>query len=174
VRRRTAIVAGGHLLAGLVMGSSLVGWSGRVRRKTHEIRMRSDLRGEKVFFDPIGLRVDSGDVVRWVIDANVHTTAAYHPQNAKPRRIPVGATSWDSGYLVNPGDMFETTLGLPGVYDFFCLPHEAAGMVGRIVVGRPPFLPDALPDKAGAITEGALRAFPPVDQIVAQGSVHLF
>jgi hypothetical protein len=37
---------------------------------------------------------------------------------------------------VNPGDHFEVTLTVPGVYDFFCLPHEAAGMVGRIIVGE--------------------------------------
>ena len=29
------------------------------------------------------------------------------------------------------------TLTVPGVYDYFCAPHEVAGMVGRIVVGQP-------------------------------------
>ena len=38
---------------------------------------------------------------------------------------------------MNPGSHFEVTLTIPGVYDYFCMPHEAAGMVGRIVVGRP-------------------------------------
>ena len=29
------------------------------------------------------------------------------------------------------------TLDRPGVYDYYCQPHEMAGMVGRIVVGEP-------------------------------------
>lgn len=51
---------------------------------------------------------------------------------------------WDSGFLVNDRDRFEITLTVEGVYDYFCLPHEAGGMVGRIVVGRPGG-PGALP-----------------------------
>jgi len=60
---------------------------------------------------------------------------AAHPEAAAP---------WDSGFLVKPGDTFEVTFTVEGVYDYFCLPHEAAGMVGRIVVGRPGG-PGALP-----------------------------
>src|SRR5207248_347887 len=51
-------------------------------------------------------------------------------------RIPEAAIPWDSGFLVNRGDHFEVRLTVPGVYDYYCQPHEAAGMVGRIV-GRP-------------------------------------
>ena len=36
-----------------------------------------------------------------------------------------------------PGESFEVELTEPGVYDYFCIPHEHAGMVGRIVVGGP-------------------------------------
>src|SRR5574341_2040241 len=69
---------------------------------------------------------------------NPHTTTAYHPRNANHSlRIPQAATPWDSGFLLNPGDRFEVTLTVEGVYDYFCLPHEAGGMVGRIVVGVP-------------------------------------
>ena len=50
------------------------------------------------------------------------------------RKAPSHGTS---GYLVEPGDRFEVTLTVPGVYDYFCTPHEAAGMVGRIIVGQP-------------------------------------
>lgn len=38
---------------------------------------------------------------------------------------------------MEPGESFEITLPLPGVYDYFCAPHEATGMVGRVIVGRP-------------------------------------
>ncbi len=52
-------------------------------------------------------------------------------------RIPKNAAPWDSDYLINPGDTFETILTAKGTYDYFCAPHEAAGMVGRIIVGEP-------------------------------------
>src|SRR3546814_16953177 len=75
--------------------------------------------------------------VRWINVANVHTTTAYHPNNANHAlRIPEGAAPWDSDYLVNPGDTFAVTLTVEGVYDYYCAPHEPAGMVGRIIVGR--------------------------------------
>jgi len=50
-------------------------------------------------------------------------------------RIPEAAQLWDSKYLL-PAHTFEITLTMGGVYDYFCLPHEIAGMVGRIIVGK--------------------------------------
>jgi plastocyanin len=99
-----------------------------------EIRLRSDPLGTKVWFDPIGILIAPGQTVRWVNEANVHTSTAYHPDNdGHALRIPTAAEPWDSDYLVEPGDQFEVTLTVPGVYDYFCTPHEMAGMVGRII-----------------------------------------
>ena len=163
--RRGFLGAGGQALAGLALGGSAA--LGALVRPAVEIRMRSDIRGERVWFDPVGLLVDPGTTVRFVVEANVHTTTAYHPANGhRGRRIPVGARPWDSGYLVNPGDAWEVTLTVPGVYDYFCLPHEQAGMVGRIVVGRPPFGPDAVPEDDPAIPEAARRTLPDVERIL--------
>src|ERR1043166_6001394 len=101
------------------------------------VKMRSDALGSRVWFDPIGLYVEPGATVRWIVRENVHTTTAYHPQNDHhPLRMPESAVAWDSGFLVHPGDHFEVTLTVPGVYDYYCMPHEAVGMVGRIVVGQ--------------------------------------
>ena len=100
--------------------------------------MMSDTLGTKVWFDPIGVRIEPGQTVRFIVHSNVHTTTAYHPKNdLHSLRIPENAEPWDSRFLVSPGHHFEVTLTVPGVYDYFCAPHEAAGMVGRIVVGRP-------------------------------------
>jgi plastocyanin len=170
VDRRKFVEAGGRVLAGLLLLPGSVRAPSLARRgRVLEIRMRSDVRGEHVWFDPIGVLVDPGTVIRWVVEANVHATAAYHPANGgRPRRIPVGSTPWDSGYLVNPGDAFQVTLTVPGVYDYYCLPHEQAGMVGRIVVGRPPFRPDALPADSPAIPDGARANLPAVERIVRE------
>ena len=93
--------------------------------------------GSHVWFDPIGLLVRPGQTVRWTNReaGNVHTATAYHPANLdRPLRIPRAALPWDSDYLM-PGESFAVELTEPGVYDYFCIPHEHAGMVGRIVVG---------------------------------------
>lgn len=101
------------------------------------IEMRSNALGSLVWFDPIGLYVEPGTTVRWVARENVHTTTAYHPRNDRhPLRIPERAAPWNSGFLVHPGEHFDVTLTVAGVYDYYCMPHEAAGMVGRLVVGR--------------------------------------
>lgn len=68
---------------------------------------------------------------------NSHTATAYHPAHFdRLRRIPAGAEPWDTGFLL-PGATGEVVLTAPGVYDDYCIPHEMAGMAGRIVVGRP-------------------------------------
>ncbi len=147
------------------------------------IEMRSNLAGSRVWFDPIGVFVTPGTTVRWIVRQNVHTTTAYHPNNAHHSlRIPESAAAWDSGFLVNPGDHFDVTLTTPGVYDYYCMPHEAAGMVGRIVVGAAggpgarSF--DYWVGKPGTrdwldVPAAARQAFPSIAQVVAEHRVHL-
>ena len=36
--------------------------------------------------------------------------------------------------MLNKGDTFKQTFNVPGTYKYFCIPHEAACMVGTIVV----------------------------------------
>ena len=56
------------------------------------VEMRSDALGARVWFDPIGLYVERGTTVRWIVRENVHTATAYHPHNDKRSlRIPEGA-----------------------------------------------------------------------------------
>jgi hypothetical protein len=72
---------------------------------------------------------------------------------------------------------FDVTLTVAGAYDYFCMPHEAAGMVGRIVVGKPEGI-GALPcdyfrDKTGtgdwlAVPAAAQRAVPAVKRILRE------
>lgn len=195
VTRRTFLKAVGLALAGLsapgpVRGSlgELLGLEGGAGLPPGSapvvIRMKSDALGSKVWFDPIGLLIEPGDTIRWVLEESVHSTTAYHPANANhPLRIPEQAEPWDSGILTRQGQTFEVTLTVPGVYDYFCLPHEAGGMVGRIVVGEPgegpgtrpfdqvPVRPDA--EEWRPVPEAARKAFPPVDRIVREKVVRI-
>ena len=141
-------------------------------QSTVAVRMRSDPEGAHVGFDPIGLRVMPGTVVRWVVEANVHTATAYHPANSgHPLRIPEQAEPWDSDYLVEPGQAFEVMLTAEGVYDYFCTPHEVAGMVGRIIVCRP--RGPATQPPGEDIPAAARVAFPSIKRIMAEGIVRL-
>jgi plastocyanin len=177
--RRDFLKAGGMVLAGFgLFPRRLL----RLPSAIEVIEMRSDVSGSHVWFDPIGLYVDPGTTVRWIARQNVHTTTAYHPRNNHHSlRIPEHAAPWDSGFLVNPGDHFEVTLTVPGVYDYFCAPHEAAGMVGRIVVGRSegpgarPF--DYWVGRPGTdgwlrVPDAARKNFPSVARIRAERHVH--
>jgi plastocyanin len=139
--------------------------------------MQGNTDGSHVWFDPVGLRVEPGQTIRWInLDpGNSHTATAYHPQNfERPLRIPEGAEPWHSDYLL-PNESFSVTLTVEGVYDFYCVPHEHAGMVGRIVVGQPGRSPTSSsstqPAGSEPVPESALRALPAVDEIMRQGIV---
>ena len=172
-RREFLAAAGGLALAGLAGPAWLAARPGAGRRVT-VVRMASDPAGARVGFQPAGVHLAPGDRVRWVLEGGAHSTTAYHPDHGASRRIPAAAEPWDSGILFRPGDAFERVFEIPGVYDYFCRPHEAAGMVGRIVVGRPG-VDFALPGWISAGPAGPGRpgpgAFPSVDSIVA-GATH--
>lgn len=149
-----------------------------------EIAMRSAEGGRRVWFDPVAVRLPPGGLVRWVLAEGVHTATAFPPELGElPRGIPEGARPFDSGYLIEPGATFEARLEVEGVYDYFCRPHLAAGMVGRILVAAPDTDLEALAPPAdweradaGALglPAGAVeapRALPSVAEIVRLGGI---
>jgi len=147
------------------------------------IRMIQSADGSRVYFDPVGVHISPGQMIRWVQESGYHSTTAYHPSNSNHElRIPEGAEPWDSGILQThapeKGSTFEHTFTQEGVYDYFCQPHEAAGMVGRIVVGRPLDGPGTrsfnyAPQKGWKpVPPGAQKEFPSVSRILEKGVVH--
>ena len=133
----------------------------------YEVRMVTD--GSEYYFDPIGLHVEPGDTVRWVIESGAHSATAYAVDNggATERRIPEGAEAWDSGTLLETGATFEYTFEEEGTYDYFCIPHKTLGMIGRIVCGEPggPAEESEIPDLDG-LQSGE---FPSSEAIVEEG-----
>jgi plastocyanin len=85
-------------------------------------------------FEPRLQELSPGDTVRFNCQEGEHTATLYHPENDVERRSPIGAGVWDSGTL-EEGETFEVTIDTPGVYDYFCKPHENQGMVGSLIVG---------------------------------------
>lgn len=167
--RRHMLQRGGGLTAALMLGPATA-----LAAEAIEIVMGGRPDGSHVWFDPIGLHIEPGRTVRWINrDAgNSHTATAYHPDNfGRPQRIPIAASAWDSDYLL-PNESFAVTLTEPGIYDYYCAPHEHSGMVGRIIVGSPE--PQGWPNgtaSEGDLPEAALRAFPTVAEIIEKGLV---
>jgi hypothetical protein len=107
------------------------------------------------YFDPVGLHVDPGTTVRFEIAAGVHSATAYE------NRVPSGAAPFDSEVISSGA--FEHTFEEPGTYDYYCIPHESVGMVGRVVVGSP-----GGPAEASPIPDGDV---PESDAIVERGAI---
>lgn len=171
LNRRHALEAGGIFLAALVFGLR-----NALAEEIVEITMSGTKDGSRIWFDPIGIHVKPGQTIRWTNrdPGNSHTATSYDPSiSERPRRIPEGAAAWDSDYLL-PGESFSVTLSVEGVYDYYCVPHEHAGMVGRIVCGTPvPAEGGTAPADPGLtpLPEAALSAFPSVEEIIAKGEV---
>lgn len=126
------------------------------------------MTGSKSYSDPVGIHVEPGTTIRFVNRTGMHSATAYHPDNGFPNRIPPQAQSWDTGLMTRRNESYEVTLTVEGVYDYLCIPHEAAGHVGRIIVGDPEaFLPPDDKDLPASVR----NALPRVDLIVSNGVV---
>jgi plastocyanin len=168
ITRRYVIGMGGGIVAALSLPRRMA-----MAQDAIDISMAGRPNGSRVWFDPIGILVEPGQTVRWTNHdpGNSHTATAYHPMfEDRPLRIPDDAQPWDSGYLL-PGDSFSVTLTVPGVYDYYCIPHEMAGMVGRIVVGEPPQGWTETTRAGEDLPDAALLEFPSVEEIMEKGVV---
>jgi plastocyanin len=86
-------------------------------------------------FEPAWVTVDVGDTVEWTLSEGSHTVTLYHRDNGSAdHRAPDGVMAFDDD--LDDG-RFEWTFDTEGVYDYYCRPHESAGMVGSVVVGEP-------------------------------------
>ncbi|WP_424016368.1 cupredoxin domain-containing protein (plasmid) [Halorientalis pallida] len=97
-------------------------------------RLDSDQGAGRNVFTPAVVWLEQGGTVTWTNAGGSHSVTAYHPGNDKPRRVPEGTAAFDSGTL-SAGQEFEQTFETPGVYNYYCTPHEGLGMVGLVIVG---------------------------------------
>ena len=113
------------------------------------------VRMEDNFFSPANITVEPGTTVTWVQSGNnPHTTTSYDGL-------------WDSGMIEGgSGGTFSFTFEEPGTYDYFCIPHEDLGMVGRVTVSGGT---TASPTAAASPTATALTdtGGPPVTSLLA-------
>lgn len=113
-------------------------------RPDHEVHLHvhppaivdGDITTLPFHFDPAGLHVDEGALVRFDFESPEHTITAYHPGLDRQRRVPDEAVAFSSP-VVTTGGFWLYRFDAPGTYDLYCAPHEFFGMVLRLVVGDP-------------------------------------
>ena len=87
-------------------------------------------------FQPEELTINENDTVIWENKTDlVHSVTCMEDQALKPEdvHLPAGAQPFNSGD-VGPGKKYIHVFHQPGVYKYFCIPHEALGMRGKITV----------------------------------------
>ncbi len=86
-------------------------------------------------FSPATACLKAGGTVTWKNNGSVyHTTTdlASLAAVASDAALPKGAAGWNHSLL--PGASWSLALKIPGVYKYFCIPHESLGMLGQITV----------------------------------------
>ena len=85
------------------------------------------------YFEPTGLFVESGDVVKFAFATPDHAVTAFHPGLGRTQRLPDGVPALSSP-MMTAGSYWLYRFETPGVYDLYCPPHEPYGMAMRVVV----------------------------------------
>ncbi len=87
-------------------------------------------------FVPATACLKAGGTVTWKNTGNLyHTTTDETSLAAFPKdaAVPAGAAGWNHT-LPTQGSTFSLKLTVPGLYKYFCIPHESLGMLGQITV----------------------------------------
>lgn len=132
-RVRTAAIAAAVILAAgaLYLAATLTHPATASSEPAAEVTMDN-----QVSFHPATVTIQKGQTVQWKNGGLIiHTVTADPDQavRAADVHLPEGAQTFDSGDL-QQGDSFRHTFDVPGEYVYFCVPHEADGMVGKVVV----------------------------------------
>lgn len=91
-------------------------------------------------FTSAAITIRAGQTVLWKnTSGTVHNVVddAAQAVNAADVLLPAGVKPFDSGYL-QPGQSYQRTFTVPGVYRYVCTLHETGGMKGTIVVKASP------------------------------------
>lgn len=137
MNRRTFLATAGTAAAVGLAGCSVTG-SGNLSESEYDVGMVHNA------FQPVEYEVAVGETVVWGnVGSRGHSVTAYGNQ------IPEEATYFASGGAdsqqaavenwpgqgnIQPGETYEHTFETPGEHGYYCIPHEAAGMKGTIVV----------------------------------------
>lgn len=128
------------------------------------------------YFDPIGLHIDVGDIVRFDFHSPDHTVTPYHLGHGRQQRVPDAEEPFSSP-VITPGGFWLYEFTHPGTYDLYCAPHQVFGMVMRLVVGDPDseaYDDEFSDDGRPPITAEELEGLPGVDEWVLPTPADIF
>lgn len=84
-------------------------------------------------FSPNPIFMNPGDTIKWVWASGTHTTTS-------STSIPSGAGSWNAN-ISSASPTFIYIPSVPGLYNYYCVPHASMGMTGSFTVGVPTSVP---------------------------------
>lgn len=90
-------------------------------------------------FEPDRLPISNGEVVTWLFESIGHNVSCV-PSDTDVASLPDGATPFSSYkgqgkfQTMERGETFSHRFELPGTYEYLCIPHQSAGMVGSVEV----------------------------------------
>ncbi len=138
MQRRAFLAATGAALAGTA--GCLAGATGGLSEGDYDIGMSS------AAFLPAEFEVEVGETVVWAnTSSRAHTvTAVSMPEGADYfatggfENQDAAVNGWQSRLEggIPTGGTYEHTFDVPGEYDYYCIPHAASGMDGKIVVSE--------------------------------------
>lgn len=108
---------------------------------THEIKMVGDATTYK--YDPAEITIKAGDGIKFIMVSggphNVAFDASLLPEAVKPQLMANMAeqiTELSGKFLTTAGEFYTVSFAgiAPGTYEFFCTPHLAMNMKGKVTV----------------------------------------
>ncbi|NIV13588.1 MAG: hypothetical protein GWN62_20590 [Aliifodinibius sp.] len=120
----------------LVFGTLYVAVAGNGDKEEKKTEPRVITMTDLLKFKPEQITIESGQAVLWKnTSVLVHTVTCDSELVARAKNVayPENAEPFDSGDI-EPDSTFQHTFTVPGPYKYFCIPHEATGMVGEIIV----------------------------------------
>lgn len=127
-RTVTIIVPSGYIMAaaGDPMAKSVSVGASATATVSFALKRGVQVTAIGTTFSPENVTVPTGGTVRWVGSGGGPHTVSQSPGN------PAGG--WADAALPN-GATMDHTFNAAGTFNYFCAPHQAMGMTGRVTVG---------------------------------------
>ena len=94
------------------------------------VKLGSDSGG--LVFDPATVTISKGDSVTWTNNAGFPHNIVFD-EDAVPSGVNAEALGHED-YLNAPGESHTMKFTESGTYEYYCEPHQGAGMQGKVVV----------------------------------------
>merc|ERR1719359_1161744 len=94
------------------------------------VKLGSDAGG--LVFEPATVEIAKGESVVWTNNAGFPHNIVFDED-----AIPAGENAEKlsrEDYLNAPGEQFKMKFNTPGTYEYYCEPHQGAGMKGKVIV----------------------------------------